>query len=205
MSSTTIQRILEDAVRKNRIFEGSSESAKWFIERARRTNINSSKLIREYNNDELRTTSQLKVGRMYMFFYDPKWKDTLPFYDRFPCIFLTDMWRDKSGKVNFAGINLHYLPYKQRALLMDALLDLQNHSQMPENKKLNISYGILKKAAASKWFAPTYKRYLKGHVKSRLVNVPYEEWPIAALLPVAEWEKKTQAEIWADALRKIQK
>ena len=203
MPAFTIQRILEDAAKKNQIFQKNEESHKWFYERARRTLTSSSKLIREYSQQDLRTTTQLQIGCLYFFFYDPKWKDELPYYDRFPCVFLTDIWKDAGGRTQVAGLNLHYLPYKQRALLMDALLDLENNATMTRDKKLKISYGILKKAAASKWFAPTYKRYLKSHMRSKLVKVPYEEWTVATFLPVQEFEKATMRDVWADSLNKI--
>jgi len=203
MASFTIQRILEDATRKNKIFQKNEESQKWFIERARRTNINASKLIREYAQEDLRNRGQLQIGCLYYFFYDPKWKDELPYYDRFPCVFLTDIWKDAKGQTQVAGINMHYLPYKQRAMLMDALLDLQNNASLTTNKKLMISYGILKKAAANRWFAPTYKRYLKSHMRSKLVKVPYEEWPTAVLLPVHQFEKESVKTVWQDSIRKI--
>jgi hypothetical protein len=193
---------MEDAIRKNQLFTRNEESRRWFYERTRRTNINSAQFIREYDQSDMRTTSQIQIGCMYCFLYDPKWKDELPYYDRFPLIFITDTWVDKSGKAHFAGINMHYLPYKQRAALMDALLDLQNNTTILSNKKLLISYGIMKKAATSKWFAPTYKRYLKNHVRSRLVKIPYEEWIIASLMPVAEFSKASQKDVWKDSLKK---
>ena len=43
-----------------------------------------------YNRNELMQEEPLKrggrriIGSMQMFFYDPKYKDTLPYYDRFP-------------------------------------------------------------------------------------------------------------------------
>lgn len=181
----------------------SLSAMRWFKDQAKKVRISGAALIREYDKSELRHTTQVHIGGLYYFIYDPKLKATLPYYDRFPCIFLTDMWIAKDGKRHFAGINLHYLPYKQRVLLMDALLDLENNAKMPKHKRLKISYGIMKSAAASKWFRPCYKRYLNNHVRSRLVRVPYEEWRTAVFLPVAEFEKASQAEVWADSVRKM--
>jgi len=44
------------------------------------------------------------VGRLNMFFYDPKYKKTLPYYDTFPLVLPLE--RIPGG---FAGINFHYL------------------------------------------------------------------------------------------------
>ena len=44
-------------------------------------------------------------GEMYMFYYDAKHKDTLPYWDRFPLVFPFSKVKD-----GFLGLNLHYLP-----------------------------------------------------------------------------------------------
>ena len=44
------------------------------------------------------------IGRLNMFFYDPKYKKTLPYYDTFPLVLPIE--RIPGG---FAGINFHYL------------------------------------------------------------------------------------------------
>ena len=56
------------------------------------------------------------LGKMYFFSYDPKWKDKLPWYDRFPLIFPIERYND-----GFLGINFHYLHPRDRAILMDEL------------------------------------------------------------------------------------
>ena len=52
----------------------------------------------------LRTATKKKgtvtLGKMYLFRYDPKFKRTLPFYDRFPLVFVI-----KGGKNSFLAIN----------------------------------------------------------------------------------------------------
>ena len=49
--------------------------------------------------------TRTNVGKMYMFFYDAKYKDTLPFFDIFPLVFPIEFYSE-----GFLGINLHYLP-----------------------------------------------------------------------------------------------
>ena len=46
-------------------------------------------------------TTTVKPGNMYMFFYDPKTKDKLPYYDRFPLVF--PFRKTENG---FMGLNL---------------------------------------------------------------------------------------------------
>ena len=54
------------------------------------------------------------AGRMAMFVYDPKTKQTLLFYDTFPLVLPVDTFRG-----GFIGLNFHYLPYGVRYKLLD--------------------------------------------------------------------------------------
>ena len=49
------------------------------------------------------------AGRMSMFFYDPKFKNRLPYYDTFPLVLPLEPM-----KGGFIGLNFHYLPYGAR-------------------------------------------------------------------------------------------
>ena len=56
------------------------------------------------------------TGRLNMFFYDPKTKARLPYYDVFPLVLPLE-----SIKGGFMGLNFHYLPYILRFRLLDRL------------------------------------------------------------------------------------
>jgi len=134
---------------------------------------------------------------MYMFIYNPKHKDTLPYYDRFPLIFPIN--RAKGG---FLGINMHYLPYQLRAKLMDALYDVASNDRFDESTKIRASYGILSGTSKYREFKPTIKHYLSNHVVSRLVYINPAEWDIALWLPVEKFVGANRTKVWADS-RKI--
>jgi hypothetical protein len=132
-----------------------------------------------------------------MFYYNPKHKATLPYYDRVPLIFPIN-----KAKGGFLGINFHYLPFKLRAKLMDSLYDVATNDKYDENTKLNVSYRILNGATKYKEFQPTVKHYLTDHIVSKLVHINSSEWDIALFLDIARFEKATQTQVWADS-RKI--
>ena len=46
--------------------------------------VNEGKLMK---GDADRLTSRPSVGQMYMYFYEAKTKETLPYFDRFPLVF----------------------------------------------------------------------------------------------------------------------
>lgn len=175
------------------------ESLKWLSKKARGIRIDHQELMSAQDPERLRNKTQLGVGRMYMFYYDPKWKKKLPYYDRFPCIFLVNIYKD-----GFLGLNLHYLQPTLRAKLMNELYKIEN-GRYGARRKLTLTWDILKAFANFPLAKPCVKKYLFGHVRSKLSLVPYQEWNIAAFLPVARFEKATQNQVWKESREKAAK
>ena len=134
-------------------------------------------------------------GRLNMFFYDPKLKKKLPYYDRFPLVLPLENYND-----GFLGINLHYLPIPLRMKLLDRLVDFSNNTKFDESTRLNVGYQNLKRVRLIK---PTIKRYLAGKVKSRFRRVDADEFTVATLLPVQRFKKGSQSEVYKDSRKMI--
>jgi len=126
----------------------SQQSNLWLREQATsvRTVQNPKQLVTQQSD---RLVTALTVGRMYLFMYDPKMKDDLPYYDRFPLIF--PFKRVNGG---FYGINMHYLPHVLRAKLMDSLYTLSNNKNNDDSTKLKLSYNLLNNASKFRYFKP---------------------------------------------------
>ena len=190
---TTFEQLLVDGIKKGQIPARSLEARKWFRQKAARIKLEPGSLMEQ---DTRKLVGYPKIGRMYLFQYDPKHKATLPYYDTFPLIFPID-----KAKGGFLGINLHYLPPILRAKLMDALYDLTVMPGKPYDERtyLDLSYQILKKAAKYKAFEPCIKHYLATHVRSRFMMIDAVEWDIGLALPLARFKKATQETVWRDA------
>lgn len=132
-------------------------------------------------------------GQMVMFSYDPKHKDTLPYYDRYPVVIPLALDSD-----SMLGLNLHYLPPRVRLAFIRALQELAEETNGV--RRLKISYGIVKSAKALGNYAPCLKRYLHSHYRSRVVQVDDREWEHAALLPVARFVGATERQVWDDSV-----
>ena len=130
-------------------------------------------------------------GRLNMFFYDPKLKAKLPYYDTFPLVLPIERYND-----GFLGINLHYLPMSLRLQLLDRLVDFSNNTKFDETTTLDAGYSDLKKI---KLIKPTIKRYLRGRVKTQFRRIDADEFTVAALLPVARFKKASAAEVYRDS------
>ena len=134
-------------------------------------------------------------GRLNMFFYDPKFKKTLPYYDTFPLVLPLEKYDD-----GFLGINLHYLPMKLRIKLLDRLVDYSNNTKFDESTRLAVDYSKLKNVNLIK---PTLKRYLAGRVKTQFRRIDADEFTVAALLPVQRFKKASASEVYADSRKMI--
>ena len=178
------------------IKRGTKSSIAWFRKKvADMTKISRTKLL---NDEAVKQVSTPLVGRMFMYFYDPKYKKTLPYYDRFPLIIMV-----KKAPGGFYGINLHYLPPVLRAKFFDKLLDYSNNNKYNKSTRFKMSYDLLNKTSKLSAFKPCYKKYLTKHIKSRISEISASEWEIAIFLPTEQFIKKGKNSIWKDSRSKI--
>jgi hypothetical protein len=191
--------ILLKGIRAGQMPSRNSTARIWYREKAKEVGkVNETTFFRTADKDRFKSSGQFRIGSMYMFYYDPKHKDTLPYYDRVPLIFPIN--RAQGG---FLGINFHYLPFKMRAKLMDALYDTASNDRYDESTKLNISYRILGASSQYKEFRPAVKHYLFEHVRSKLLYVNPSEWDMALFLNIARFEGATQTQVWEDSKKII--
>ena len=198
MPINTFDTLLRNAERAGVVTSKGKESLQWLSSEARKVKTNSSKIIREAEKTELVNWNQLSIGKMYLFFYDSKLykEDKLPYFDRSPVIFPVD-----KAPGGFYGVNLHYLPYNLRGKFMDALYEVENNAKFTKNKKLNLSYEVLK--GMGKLYKPCFKHYLFTGIKSRALKIGYESWNTAVFLPLASFEGASQNKVFRDSKKKI--
>ena len=122
-SKSSFQKLEQEAFKAG-VAPRTKQSLNWFKKRLKSFNVSRPALLKD---EELLRVDKPLPGRMYMYFYDPKYKETLPYYDRFPLIILVD--KVEGG---FTGLNLHYLPPNLRAKFFDKLLGFTNnkHAQV---------------------------------------------------------------------------
>ena len=139
-----------------------------------------------------------KSGRMYMFAYNPKGKNTLPYYDAFPLV-LTLSWDRKY----LHGLNLHYLPRVARQKLFTRLQDITNNEKYDESTRIMVTYDMLTRGRRFKWFKPCYKRYLRKRIVSDMKFINPSDWNTAIYLPTEHFVKATDRRVWVDSINKI--
>jgi len=177
---------LQAVAYKKRIPAQTKQSRAWFRDEVKGIRVKSADVLGDRNLDRV---SHPRAGRMYTYFYDPKHKATLPYYDRFP--------------KGFYGVNLHYLPIPIRAKLLDELLTITNNKKFDESTRFKISYNFLKNSSKFSAFKPCFKHYLIHKVESEIKFLSSDLWEIAAFLPTARFKGATSAKVHSDSRKKI--
>ncbi len=191
--ATLIDRI-QASLAKEGLTPRSNAARDWLRSKVKDLNPTPASIMR----DRERLRDKSFIGRMYFYFYDPKHKDTLPYYDRFPLVIPIELYPN-----GFLGLNLHYIHPKQRIILLDKLSEVASNRRYDDKTKLRISYEYL--AAASRAFeaAPCIKRYLFSHIESRFLEITADEWDIACMLPVESFVGATTSKVYADSRKKF--
>ena len=164
----------------------------WFREKvkqagasARMRAITPSQLLRRQPEDDI------VLGNMFFYKYDPKWAKKLPYWDMYPLVFPFE-----KAKGGFYGLNLHYIPPRDRAVLMDELNDYATNNKYDATTRLKITYDLLKGFGRA---VPCVKRYLGTNVRSNTVRINADEWEIAIFLPVERFQKESKSTVWKDS------
>lgn len=170
----------------------TKDSQMWFRKKLMNMrNINRQKLLKD---SAVEKVQRPRMGDMYMFYYDAKHKDTLPYYDQFPLIIMVE----KAPK-GFYGINVHYLPLPLRAKFFDALLETATDDKYDEGTRLRTRYRMIKNVQKLKYFKPCFKHYLTSQVDSRIVKIQPTEWEVAMFMPVQRFKGATATQVWKDS------
>ena len=198
------QGSLFDALRDEAVSRGitprTQESMNWFRRNIRKIVVGRKSLLRD---EALVRRQRPRVGSMFMYFYNAKHKETLPYWDAFPLIIMVGPAKD-----GFYGLNLHYLPPLLRARLLDRLMDNMTNQKYNERTRIRISYEFLKNTSRLRLFRPCFKHYLRKHVVRPMMRVEPTEWEIALFLPTEQFHSRPRGgihrtEVWKESRRII--
>ena len=137
------------------------------------------------------------IGGLYFFAYNPKTRDDLPYYDKFPLVM--PLKRESDG---FIGLNFHYLPIGYRIRFLQKLLPLALYDG-DDIRRIRITYDILDASRRYREFRPCIKKYLLSNIKSKIVKVESEEWDTALFIPVHQFKKAQPQTVWKESVEEI--
>lgn len=171
-----------------------SAAARWYLSLIKQHEVPSPKDLREQSITVGRKTD----GALFNFFYDPKHKETLPYYDTFPLVI--PFAKAKGG---FLGLNFHYLRPESRLVLLQKLYEFQDREDFTKAKKLLFSWSDLKSDSKYRASRPLVKHYLFAHIRSKFIRIHPKDWGFAVMLPTEQFEKKPKTFVWKESSRII--
>jgi hypothetical protein len=193
--ASLLYRLEQEAFRAG-IQARTDDARDWFRAKVKQLGkINRQQLLRD---EALIRKSRTMMGHMYMYFYDPKHRETLPYYDAFP---LTIMVERAPG--GFYGLNLHYLKPNTRAIFLDKLTDTLTNDKYDESTRFRARYNLLSSVRKFKEFQPCFKHYLSSQIDSKIVLVQPPEWEIAIFLPTEQFVKAKKTQVWQKSAKII--
>lgn len=135
-------------------------------------------------------------GSMYLFTYNPVTKQKMSYYDTFPLVIVTSVSERK-----FYGVNLHYIPPRQRMFLMGKIL--RNYNPKMEESFKGIDLGYLNTLEGSRIVKPCYRSYFDQRISSiNIMSIGPEDWMTAARMPLERFRKVSRESVWGDIRRK---
>jgi len=176
----------------------SKESLKWLM--AKIADVRGVRVAKSISNEKVRQVNKFILGGLYCFYYNPKGKMDLPYYDQFPMVLALERYND-----GFLGLNFHYLPIKYRVVFLDKLMNYAMMGDAGEIMRMRVTYDILTASKRLKLFKPCIKRYLSSHIQSKILTIQPNEWDIAALLPLQQFKGATAPEVWQDSVDELRK
>lgn len=137
--------------------------------------------------------NRIVPGEMYFYLYDPKLKESLPYYDMFPLVL--PFRRLEEG---FLGLNLHYLPYAVRIKILRQLHEYATNQRMNETTRVRVSWKLISTISKLKPLEFCVKHYILNHIRSKMLKINYNDWAVASQLPVERFQNANKATVWRE-------
>lgn len=176
------------------------DAQNWFIDATEKLEYNISQIGNQKGTTGYpRIIKKPRVGMMYLFKYMPMGKAKLKYYDKYPLVIVTDVYKN-----GFLALNLHYLPMKLRMELLTKLVYfLNNRSYSVTTRFKRLSYDVLIPFTRYKVALPTLKRYNMKQIRTRVIKIFADEWLLASALPVQQFMKRAESTVYAASRRRI--
>jgi hypothetical protein len=207
MVAQVFDSLLTQGEKQNILPSKTTEARNWFRAQASKVSLNPNSLMAQ---DKSAMVSVPMIGQMYLFAYDPKLKEKLPYYDRYPLVFPLDSNRlggraaGSSSAQGFMGLNMHYLPLRLRARLMDALYTVISDDNYDDRTHLQISYKLLSSVSRYRFYKPCLKQYLFSHVRTKFFRIDPKSWDIALFMPLERFSGASPSAVHRDSYAKVQ-
>jgi len=186
------QDLLDKAVEEGRLIKNTQTAVSWLNSNVRTLNVQPNQVLAQYKSE---TSQFIYPGTLTLFKY--RATNQRPYYDSFPLVIY--LQETNNG---FIGMNLHYISYAQRAILMDGLYQIARNKNTSQ-PIIAANYQFLSRFQRFRYFKPCVKRYLYSNVKSRFLSISPQYWNIALFLPLERFVGSSKEHVWSESALKV--
>jgi hypothetical protein len=159
--------------------EGVDDAYQWFID-----------TLKDARNKRVSETNDnvLKPGKIYVFRYEPKFKNVLDYYDMNPVIIALGQMMTENGKLE-VGLNISWYPPKARKYIVGQIREMykslyesaikRSAYNGQEQPSVPIDLYALKVALDKVGLSWAIRTYIPDRIKAKAV-VCYEDWEIVS-------------------------
>ena len=151
----------------------------------------------DFLKDTSKNLKRKLPGQVLLFRYKPSSRTRI--FDRYPLVLVTGI-----GDGGFYGINLHYIPPKDRfkmILLMNSLM-LNPKEKDPQRVRIKIM-SVLNKKIFTKYSGIVFNKYNVSNINGKLKITTPEEWTQFAFLPM--FKGVSPSKLYSEILKETQK
>jgi hypothetical protein len=178
--------------------DNGEKSARWYRDMLHKVGLYTTNPMKAFHMGLGTPASSILIGAMYLYLYDPKTKDTLPYYDTAPLVVVFG-----SAPGGFVGLNLHYLSPVLRYNLLLRLMELVRSTNINSNTRMQLSWSVLRNSSRYPGADVCVKRYLYSHIKSRILRIDARDWKTAVMLPIENFVRATRLSVFNRSRRSI--
>ena len=178
-SKTTVQEIYEGNFIKNAVSKAKDFFKKKYKD-IKRSAKNIVKHLRQNASDKKEWARVAKPGAMIQYKYNAK--DKTKKFDKQPLII--SLGPSKQNKGNYYGINIHWLPVKDRVSIASFFIELK------KKRKGKLTYNDIKPFLSKFKNHPALRQYIFKRVGNRVIYINDDElFLAAAAIDTADWFK----------------
>lgn len=178
--------------------ETPTSSFRWYQDMIRKVGLGTVQPQRVMRSNIGEFVTNVMPGNMYLFMYDPKFADKLPYYDTVPVVITFRKVPD-----GFYGLNMHYLPPMLRMQLLERMFKLLSDKTLSEKTRFNMTWKVLNNAARFPGVHACVKRYLYTQIQSRVMKIHPSDWRKTIMLPIDNFEKQSRNVVFNDSRSKL--
>ena len=103
----------------------------------------------------------------------------------------------------FRGLNLHYLPYKYRAVFFSNIQSTVTDKRYTDTTRFRLTNRMVTEMSKYRYGRVCFRTYQYDQLRSKVIEIQPSEWFASLFLPTEKFIRKSSATIWRESRNKL--